>query len=126
MAPQAIEEDLLSGAWLILIFAVWSKYDIEAIEIAIRGVKKYKGKLNLGIRPFHDVEEMTGWLPLTLNKESDLNEKVTFTEGEDLPFPKYAGRTPYWLTMEGRKLKSLLPGVLSEEDLENHLSRSFK
>ena len=83
-APRAREAMLDKGRWLVVAFARWSKPDIGAIQTALDAVRRFRGAVQLGARPYDDVEEHRAWLPeFTGSPESPLwvlleNGAVTF------------------------------------------------
>lgn len=62
-APSAREPELNTDIWLVMAFAVWSTPDNLAIQTALDVAKRFAGKLNLGLRPFDDAEELGVWCP---------------------------------------------------------------
>jgi hypothetical protein len=62
-APLAREPELGSGLWLVMAFAAWSVSEIGAIQSALDAVKRFGGKVNLGLRPFDNLEEQGTWCP---------------------------------------------------------------
>src|SRR5690606_38093866 len=51
------------GTWLVLAVAIYSPYDIASIPLAVKAIEPFRGKVQLGVRPFHDFKEMQTWLP---------------------------------------------------------------
>ncbi|CAH1087682.1 hypothetical protein NTG1052_630016 [Candidatus Nitrotoga sp. 1052] len=62
-APSMREPELNTGNRLVMAFAVWSIPDNLAIQTALDVAKCFGGKLNLGLRPFDDAEELGAWCP---------------------------------------------------------------
>ncbi|MBI1930773.1 hypothetical protein HYR99_41820 [Candidatus Poribacteria bacterium] len=65
-------ESLSSGMCLVLFFAVWSMPDRLSIKVALESVKKFKGKVKLGLCPFNDQEVIVWNAPKELPKVSPL------------------------------------------------------
>jgi hypothetical protein len=63
IAPEAREPELESGAWLIVVFAVWSGHDRRAVCDAVAFAKEYGGVFQLGARPYDFPEELRSWWP---------------------------------------------------------------
>lgn len=62
-APSMREPELNTGNWLVMAFPVWSIPDNLAIRTALDVAQRFGGKLNLGLRPFDDAEELGAWCP---------------------------------------------------------------
>jgi hypothetical protein len=58
----ASEPDISIGNWLLMAFAVWSVPDVEAVQVALELAHSMGGKLNLGLRPYDDPDEIHGWV----------------------------------------------------------------
>ncbi|MBM3457988.1 MAG: hypothetical protein FJX77_05595 [Armatimonadetes bacterium] len=63
MAPAAIEPELCEGTWLIIAFAVWSVTDWRACHHALPLVRRWHGRVRLGLRPLNDCRELHAWHP---------------------------------------------------------------
>jgi hypothetical protein len=61
--PSELRQELDRGLWLVLLFAVWSGPDREAVQTALSVVKQFDGKVQLGLRPFDRHEEITALWP---------------------------------------------------------------
>ncbi|MDD5267121.1 MAG: hypothetical protein PHO08_08325 [Methylococcales bacterium] len=94
-APSAREPELNTGNWLVMAFAVWSTPDNLAIQTAIDVAKRFGGKLNLGLRPFDDSEELGAWCP---SVEDD-------------------GRSPLWVLLRDGKVCMKRSGILTVDEL---------
>ena len=89
-APPAIEPELGTGNWLILVFAAWSQHDIAAIKTAIAAAKHFEGAWNLGLRPYSNEAEHDRWWPgLSADQQS-----------------------PIWLLLVDGKLSQKIDGTL--------------
>lgn len=64
MAPEAMEPELWSGTWLIVVFPVWSGPVRQSVRAAITCANQYGGKFNLGIRPYDYHDEISRWWPV--------------------------------------------------------------
>ncbi|HEY8158975.1 MAG TPA: hypothetical protein VIF10_09770 [Methylobacter sp.] len=94
-APSAREPELNSGNWLVMAFAVWSVPDNLAIQTALDVTKRFGGKLNLGLRPFDDLEELDAWYP---RLEDD-------------------GHSPIWVLLRDGEVCMKRSGILTIEEL---------
>jgi len=63
MKPESKEKELDQGDWLVLSVGAFSVPDIECINVAIDSAVKFGGKVQLGVRPFWDYEEVAKLLP---------------------------------------------------------------
>lgn len=95
MSPEHREPVFDHGRWLILVYAVWSRPDIESIPTAVEGVRKLGLDIQLGIRPFADYNEMYKW------------------------YPEYDGsaESPYWMYVKDGTLLEVRNGRMSEDEL---------
>lgn len=59
----APEPDIGAGQWLLMAFAVWSAPDVAAVNVALELARRLRGKLNLCLRPYDDLNELRGWCP---------------------------------------------------------------
>ncbi|BBJ23430.1 hypothetical protein [Candidatus Nitrotoga sp. AM1P] len=94
-APSARELELNTGNWLVMAFAVWSIPDNLAIQTALDVAKRFSGKLNLGLRPFDDMEEVGTWCP-------------------DL---EYGGQSPLWVLLRDGEVCLKRSGILAVDEL---------
>ncbi len=93
------EEIINTGLWLILLFAVWSMPERNAIQTALDAVKTFNGRVNLGVRPFDNHNEFKYWC-------DEIEEKYG---------------SPIWLFFkEGVKLGELI-GIRSENEIKQAL-----
>ena len=95
MAPSSREPELNCGNWIILVFAVWSGPDIASIDTALAAVKKFNGKVQLGIRPFDQYTEIKAWCP---------QARVSY-------------QSPIWLLFQEGQMVTELHGPQSEDQL---------
>lgn len=102
-APPAREPDLNMGVWLVMAFAVWSVPDNVAIQTALDAAKRFGGKLNLGIRPFDDWEELVALCP---GLEED-------------------GRSPLWVLLRNGKVCTKRNGILTIDELVEMIGVAF-
>jgi thioredoxin-like negative regulator of GroEL len=103
MSPTLKEAKLSDGIWLILLFAVWSAPDQEAIKTAVTLAKKFNGKFQLGVRPFDEHQENGLWCPEI----------------------KEAFASPIWLVFENGQLIAEHVGLRSEE-LDNMIQNALE
>jgi hypothetical protein len=82
-APPTREPELDTDVWLVMAFAVWSIPDNIAIQTALDVTKHFDGKINLGLRPFDDWEELGAWGP-GLEGDGSSPLWVLFRDGEVL------------------------------------------
>lgn len=99
MSPAKREAKLNDGIWLVLLFAVWSVPDIDAIKMAVTLAKKFKGKVKVGVRPFDYHQENQLWCP---------EIKETFA-------------SPIWLVLKDGQLIMEQVGRRTEEELTQML-----
>jgi hypothetical protein len=63
------------------------------IPVAVRAVAKYRGQVHLGVRLFHEFEEMNTWLP---------------------PYQKDY-RSPIWAVLQNGKVRAWVSGWFDNE-----------
>jgi hypothetical protein len=63
MSLPLLEPRLNSGLWLVVYFPVWSGPERSSVLAAIRAVKGHDGRIQLGVRPFDNYEEIFAWWP---------------------------------------------------------------
>ncbi|CAH1905569.1 conserved hypothetical protein [Candidatus Nitrotoga sp. HW29] len=93
--PAARESELNTDNWLVMACAVWSTPDNLAIQTALDVAKHYGGKLNLGLRPFDDTEELGTWCPGL----------------ED------SGQSPLWVLLRDGEVCMQRSGILTVDEL---------
>ncbi len=96
MAPSSIENELQDGLWLLLVFAVWSIQDRNAINTALELGKRLGDTVRVGIRPFDEHQEISNWCP---------NATKTY-------------QSPVWLVLKKGKLVKEVVGLYPLEQLE--------
>jgi hypothetical protein len=94
-APPAREPALDAGTWLVMAFAIWSVPDQKAIQVALDAAQRFGGKLKLGLRPYHDPQELDTWYP---GREDD-------------------GRSPLWLLLDDGKVRMRRSGPVTVDEL---------
>lgn len=94
-APAAREPELNTDNWLVMACAVWSTPDNLAIQTALDVAKHYGGKLNLGLRPFDDAEELDAWCP-------DIEDD---------------GQSPLWVLLRDGEIYMKRSGILTVDEL---------
>jgi len=104
MSPTLKEAKLSDGTWLILLFAVWSAPDLEAIKMAVTLAKKFNGQIQLGVRPFDEHQENWLWCP---------EIKAAFV-------------SPIWLVFENGRVIVEHVGLRSEEELEKKIQNALE
>jgi hypothetical protein len=94
-APSAREPELETGVWLVMAFAVWSVPDNAAVQTALDAAKRFGGKVNLGVRPYDDWQELSA---LCSGVEED-------------------GHSPLWLLLSNGEVRMKRKGVLTVDEL---------
>ena len=94
-APSVRESEINTGNWLVMAFAVWSTPDNLAIQTALDVAKRFGGKLNLGLRPFDDAEELGTWCP-------DIEDD---------------GQSPLWVLLHDGEVCMKRSGILAVDEL---------
>lgn len=94
-APSAREPELNTDNWLVMAFAVWSTPDNLAIQTALDVARCFGGKLNLGLRPFDDTEELDAWCPGL----------------------EYCGQSPLWVLLRDGEVCMKRSGILAVDEL---------
>src|SRR5579859_4345320 len=94
-AVSSREPELAHGRWLVLAFPAWSIPGVATIATALDVGRRYGGSLQVGIRPFDDPEEHTGWQPGL----------------------EPAGGDPVWVFLDDGALRLTLHGHLTEDEL---------
>lgn len=123
MAPSKLEAALTNGCWLVLVFAVWSSVDIQAIPTAIEVAKESNGRFNLGIRPFHDHKELKLWMPethLPAHSSTVILERGR-KPSQELFISGDRTRNPIWLFLKDGKLNSECAGSLTKDSLRKFI-----
>ncbi len=100
MCPREIETELLIGNWLVLAYAVWSKPDMDCIDVAIEVTKQLAGQLSLGVRPFNRFDEFRSWCPSAIPH----------------------GQSPVWIYFQSGGIIWSHFGVLSAQQLKDKLT----
>lgn len=120
MEPLEREAQLAHGDWLLLVFAVWSTRDVQAIQTGIEFAKQRNGQLNLGIRPFNSHAELQKWLPkstlpthspLTIVERGQNSSRELLISGD-------SSRNPIWLILRDGELVGEHAGSLTTESLD--------
>lgn len=101
-APRRREAKLGKGTWLVLTFLVSSVPDIKSIDVAVRVVKRYKGRVHLGLRPMAQYKEMNAWFP-------DYRESV--------------GSSPVLILFKDGRLQGWEIGPMTEKELATFLEK---
>jgi hypothetical protein len=102
MAPDALESELQSGLWLVVVFPVYSISVRHSVVAALVCAKDFNGQFQLGVRPYHAREEITRWWP---------NDALAFDPGPLLTVVRESGRVevhigaddsiaPIWLVLQ--------------------------
>lgn len=95
-APEAMEPELSSGTWLVVVFPVWSGPVRRSVRAACSYAEGIDGKLQLGVRPFENYEEIVKWWPTSespprgamlchVNDASPLREVHIATDSSSYP-----------------------------------------
>jgi hypothetical protein len=96
----ASEPEICAGQWLLMAFAVWSAPDVAAVQVALDLARSLGGKLNLGLRPYDDLDELRGWIPgLTLE-----------------------GNGPFWILLRDGAVCEYRTGIFTVDELREALS----
>lgn len=103
MAPLVREPELKQGTWVVIAVNVGSAPDVNSIGTAVKCLRKYKGRIQLGVRPFVEYEEITKW------------------------FPEYGNNfgSPLWLVLQDGKVRGWEAMPLTEEEFESFLSKTL-
>ena len=94
------ESEIGAGQWLLMAFAVWSAPDVAAVQVALDLACSLGGKLNLGLRPYDDPDELRGWYP-----------GIT---------PEANG--PFWILLRDGIVCQYRTGILTVEELREAIS----
>jgi hypothetical protein len=100
-APGVIEPDLKHCAWLVLLVAVWSGPDRDAIRTALRVGKEVGDTIRVGLRPFDSHDEIRAWYP-------EVREQY---------------RSPVWLTLKEGALLEERFGTLPQKEVREMVDR---
>jgi hypothetical protein len=120
IAPEKIEDFLLTGKWLIISMSVWSGPDRAAGGLAILQARKFRGEIKLGLRPYDYFEEHESWIPdfkRTLHPDTGkvvVSSNVDQTSISIRPVP---GMSPIMLTFIDGQLAKLHQGSLSKLEM---------
>jgi hypothetical protein len=103
MAPLARESELNRGTWVVIAANVGSVPDVNGIGMAVKCLRKYGGKIQLGVRPFVEYEEINKW------------------------FPDYGNNfgSPLWLVLRDGKVCGWEAMPFTEEQFKRFLSKSL-
>ena len=89
-----------AGRWLLMAFAVWSVPDVAAVQVALDLARSLGGRLNLGLRPYDDPDELRGWCPgVTLE-----------------------GNGPFWILLRDGRVAGWCTGMRSADELRAAMS----
>ena len=92
---------IASGSWLILLIAVWSGPDLQAVEVAAKIGKDLHCFLAVGIRPFERHSEIELWCP-------DLREKFG---------------SPIWIFLEDGKKQFEIVGLRTAKEIHEMIEK---
>jgi hypothetical protein len=122
IAPDSLEEFLTTGKWLCVSISVWSLQDIRAGERAIELIKKLRGPVNLGLRPYDFPQENESWvygLAHIGHREQSIVESKSH-QGKVVA--AIMGRTelsPIWVSLVNGHVAKAKFGLLSDPDIES-------
>jgi hypothetical protein len=100
MSPSEMEEELRQGPWVVLLIAIWSVSDVDAIEQAVRLGQQFGEKIQIGMRAFDHHKETERWC-------SGVKEQY---------------RSPIWLFLLDGETVAELVGHVTEEDLRRQIT----
>jgi hypothetical protein len=94
------EPEIGTGQWLLMAFAVWSAPDVAAVQVALDLARSLGGKLNLGLRPYDDLDELREWYPgITLE-----------------------GNGPFWILLRDGVVCQYRTGIFTTDELRGAIS----
>ncbi|MGD9646888.1 MAG: hypothetical protein AB7U73_14325 [Pirellulales bacterium] len=102
-APNQREEVLNKGTWLVAVCALWSMDDIRAVSTAVDAATVLGPRINVGIRPFVDYDEIKTWCP----------EFATH------------GSTPHWLVLVDGEFRGQAIGTLDTNAVVAFVNRTL-
>jgi hypothetical protein len=108
-APDALEEELFFGTWLVVAFSVASVTDRRSVYAAIDCVTQLSGRINLGIRPYEDYQENAKWWPTGVDirlPSSGGSQMKVMDEEAGLAVHIFEGtsNSPIWLLMKNGEI----------------------
>ncbi|MGH2886147.1 MAG: hypothetical protein ACRDPA_26200 [Solirubrobacteraceae bacterium] len=102
--PFAREAELDRGLWLVIVVAAWSAPDVEAVRTAIDAVARFQGRVQLGVRPYDDPDEVETWCP-------ELRD---------------AGGSPMWAILDDGVVVAVDGGIRSADQLVATIKRALE
>lgn len=103
--PEAIEPELESGQWLVLVYSIYNPQDILMMRTTATISQRFAGRCRVAIRPTKGFEDLPKWLP-----ESDA---------------QYGNEHPVWFALEDGKIVGLTGFHLSEDEINEFVDKSF-
>jgi hypothetical protein len=119
MAPEAMEPELRSGVWLVVVFPVWSAPVRDSVRAAIALVKDHDGRFQLGVRPFDSHDEIYKWWPVTEAPSAGKVLLAVKEEGQrrEIHISTDPSSTPLWLVLRDGQVIHHGAGLRSKEQL---------
>lgn len=100
---------------LIICAAVWSKYDIDAIQTAVDTLRPHSSDIALGIVPFDDYAEVAAVVPWYVEGSGDGYGAVVRIRGLDVAVDATRGANPIWILCKESQPVAAVAGVLSAD-----------
>ncbi len=128
MAPEAIEPELDSGVWLVVVFPVWSGPVRDSVRAAIACAKYHGGKFQLGVRPFDSHDEIYKWWPDA--KAPSAGEVLLAVQEEgsrrEIHISTGLSSSPVWLVLRDGQVIHQGAGPRSKEQLSELMQGVFQ
>lgn len=128
--PGEITESsiVMHGNWIIICVAPWSPHDLRTLDIAVKCVKRFKGKYKLGIIPFNDIVELRPFAgrfigTTQLTGYSQIESNLTINALQSNLRIESKGFTPYWVFLRSGVVNLVHQGPLTDDELNLVLNR---
>jgi hypothetical protein len=120
-APQYLENNLKQGKWLVVCMSVWNLNDMRAGHRAIEIVKRHRGLVQLGLRPFDDPEENLTWISDVPGGQQPKQVEILLAEHDnkrEVIIRATETASPVWVALSDGKVAAIKYGLLSDDEIE--------
>lgn len=121
IAPSCLENKLKQGNWLVVCMSVWNLNDIRAGHRAIEIVKRHRGRVQLGLRPFDDPEENLTWIFGVPSGQLPEQVEILLAEQDnkrEAIIRATETASPVWVAISDGKVAAIKYGLLSDSEIE--------
>ena len=121
MAPQEIEPVLLTGRWLVLVFAIWDIKDRPPIDIACE-IAADASNFQVAVRPFQRAAEFASWVPGFSSNAG----AIVYTENNgSIAITTRKDDHPMWFVMGDGQFTATLVGAREKPDVDRFVRENL-